>query len=109
MVHIRDVLQKWHRSWPLHRCSLINPSVAVVALASLLNQQLVKNMSHLRQFEVTFDILLESRTNTFLGASRSDVQNKTMIVQASDPNTAQRMVEGMFGWEHVVVKHAYPV
>lgn len=63
----------------------------------------------LRNFEVTFDVLLEARTETFLGASRSDMQNRTLVVPATDSNTAQRMVEAMFGRENVVVKYAYEV
>ncbi len=33
------------------------------------------------QFRVTFDILTESRTDTFLGSSRSDLQNLTAVVE----------------------------
>jgi hypothetical protein len=63
----------------------------------------------MRQFEVTFDVLVEARTDSFLGASRSDMQNRTMVVPANDPNNAQRMIEAMFGRQNVVVKSAYPV
>lgn len=66
-------------------------------------------MSHLRQFEVTYDILLEPRTETFLGGSCSNVQYQKMMVSALDPNTAQRIVEGMFGWNNVLVRSAIPV
>jgi hypothetical protein len=63
----------------------------------------------MRQFEVTFDVLLEARTNSFLGSSRSDMQNKTLVIPATDANTAQRLVETMFGRQNVLVKYAYPV
>lgn len=63
----------------------------------------------MRNFEVTFDLLTEARTDSFLGSTRSDLQNKTLVVPATDATTAQRMVEAMFGRQNVVVKYAYPV
>lgn len=66
-------------------------------------------MSNISQYEVTYDILIEPRTDTFLGASRTDVQNNSMVVSANDPNTARRIVESMFGWNNVLVKTAYRI
>ncbi len=60
------------------------------------------------QFRVTFDILTESRTDTFLGSSRSDLQNLTAVVEAFNTTQAQNMVESMYGGrQNVVVKSVY--
>ena len=62
------------------------------------------------QFRVTFDILTERRTDTFMGSSRSDLQNQTAVVEAPSTTQAQRLVEAMYGGSQmVVVKSAYPV
>lgn len=63
----------------------------------------------MRSYQVTFDLLVEARTDTFLGSSRTDLQNKTVVIPATDPTNAQRLVEAMFGYQNVVVKSAYPV
>lgn len=62
------------------------------------------------KFQVVFDILTEARTNSYLGASRSDLQNQTMVVEAQSVVQAQRQVEAMYGgYQNVVVKYATPV
>lgn len=60
------------------------------------------------QYKVTFDVLVEARTDTFMGASRSDLSNQTVVVEAISPNHAQQLVEAMYGGrQNVVVKFAH--
>lgn len=60
------------------------------------------------QYQVTFDVLVEARTDTFMGAGRSDLSNQTVVVEARSPNHAQQLVEAMYGGrQNVVVKSAY--
>jgi hypothetical protein len=67
-------------------------------------------MSNPTQWEVTYSLLVESRTDTFLGSSRSDVQNLKMVVNASSSNQASQMVQSMNGgYANCLVHSAYPL
>lgn len=61
-------------------------------------------------YEVTYDILTQSRTDSFLGSSRTDLMNLKTMVQANGPTQAQRIVEAQNGGSNnCVAKSAYPV
>ena len=61
-------------------------------------------------YEVTYDILVQPRTSTFLGQSRSDLQNIKTVVSANGPNQAQQIVEAQNGgYSNCLVKNARPV
>ena len=49
------------------------------------------------RYEVRYDILVEPRTDTFLGASRSDLQCITVTVEAANPGQATAIVENQNG------------
>ena len=67
-------------------------------------------MSNPTQWEVTYDILVEARTDSFLGASRSDVQNLKIVVNASSSSQAKSMVESMNGgYSNCLVHNARPL
>ena len=67
-------------------------------------------MSNPTQWEVTYDILVEARTDSFLGASRSDVQNLTVVVNATNSGTAREMVQAMNGgYANCLVKNVRPL
>jgi len=67
-------------------------------------------MSNPTQWEVTYSLLVESRTDTFLGSSRSDVQNLKMVVNASSSSQASQMVQSMHGgYDNCLVHSAYPL
>lgn len=62
------------------------------------------------QIQVVFDILTEARTASSLGASRSDLQNQTVVVEAQSTIQAQRQVEAMYGGsQNVLVRYAQPL
>ena len=62
------------------------------------------------QYKVTYDILTESRTDSFLGSSRTDLQNLTTVVTASSQSQARSMVEAMNGGSrNCVVKFTIPL
>jgi hypothetical protein len=48
-------------------------------------------------YEVKYEIMTEDRTNSFLGSTRSDLQNLITNVEAKSPNQACAMVEAMNG------------
>lgn len=59
-------------------------------------------------YEVTYDICTESKTDGGY-ASRSDLSNLKINVQALSPNQARTIVESMFGGpKSCVTKSAYP-
>lgn len=63
-----------------------------------------------RLYEVTYDILVQARTDSFLGSSRTDLMNLKSRVSAISPNQAQAIVEAQNGGRNVcVTKSAYPV
>jgi len=67
-------------------------------------------MSNPTQWEVTYDILVESRTDSFLGASRSDLQNIKVVVNASGSGQAKEIVQSMMGgYSKCLVHSAYPL
>jgi len=49
------------------------------------------------KYQVTYEILTEARTDSFLGSSRSDLQGLQVVVEANGPNQASQMVEAMNG------------
>ena len=67
-------------------------------------------MSNPTQWEVTYSLLVESRTDTFLGSSRSDVQNLKMVVNASSSSQGSQMVQSMNGgYANCLVHNARPL
>lgn len=67
-------------------------------------------MSNPTQWEVNYDILVQARTDTFLGATRSDVQNLKIVVNASSSSQAKSMVESMNGgYANCLVHNARPL
>ena len=67
-------------------------------------------MSNPTQWEVSYDILVEARTDTFLGASRSDLQNLKVVVNASNSGQAKEMVQAMNGgYTNCLVHSARPL
>ena len=62
------------------------------------------------EYLVRYEILVEARTDTFLGASRSDLQSLSTVVHAAHPGQAQAMVESQNGgWSRCRVYAAVPV
>jgi hypothetical protein len=49
------------------------------------------------EYLVRYEILIEARTDSFLGSSRSDLQSLSTVVNAANPGQAQAMVENQFG------------
>ncbi len=67
-------------------------------------------MSNPTQWEVTYDILVEARTDSFLGASRSDLQSLKVVVNASGSGQAKEMVQSMNGgYSKCLVTNARPL
>jgi len=61
-------------------------------------------------YEVSYDILTQAKTQSFLGTGRSDLMNLKTTVQATGPGQAQNIVESQNGGpSHCVVKNAFPV
>lgn len=60
------------------------------------------------RFEVVFDIVTEPRRHQFDAyASRTDLTNRTMVVEAGSSQQAERLVESMFGGPmNIRVKYA---
>jgi hypothetical protein len=56
-------------------------------------------------FEVNYSILVEERTDTYMGSSRSDMQYLRTTVQAPSVGQAQAIVEAQFGGSRRVVVH----
>lgn len=61
------------------------------------------------RFLVTYDILVEPRTSSFLGSTRSDIMNLTTTVEAMSATQASAIVEAQNGgYTKCLVKSAYP-
>lgn len=61
-------------------------------------------------YEVTYEILVEERTDSFLGSSNTTLNNLKMTVNANSPNQACEMVQAMNGgWSRCRAFSAYPV
>lgn len=61
-------------------------------------------------YEVTYDILREPRTDTFLGSGSTNLMNLKTRVQATGPNQAREIVEAQNGGSRFcVTKSAYTV
>ena len=61
-------------------------------------------------YEVVYDILVQARTDTCPGSSRTDLMNLRTQVRAISPNQAQAMVEAQNGGRSFCqTKSAYPV
>ena len=63
------------------------------------------------QYKVSYDILTESRTDSFLGSTRSDLQNLQIVVNAPmGPGQAGQIVQAMFGGpNNCRINSAYPI
>jgi hypothetical protein len=62
------------------------------------------------QYRVNYEILVESRTDTFLGSGRSDLSNLHMVVEAPNPSAACKIVENMHGgWSSCRTFGAVPI
>lgn len=61
-------------------------------------------------YEVTYDVFVEPRTDTFLGSSNTNLMNLKTRVMATGPNQAQQIVEAQNGGSSFCqAKSAYPV
>jgi hypothetical protein len=50
------------------------------------------------KFEVVFDVITQSLSSPYAGySSRTDLQDRKMIVEAGSSQQAERQVEAMFG------------
>ena len=62
------------------------------------------------KFRVTYDILVEARSDNYNGIGRSDLQNLTTEVEALNAGQASAMVQAQNGGASIcVVKVAVPV
>lgn len=61
-------------------------------------------------YQVTYEILSEARTDSFMGSSSSNMSNLTTTVEAISPNQARDIVEARNGGHaHCRTFGAYPV
>ena len=61
-------------------------------------------------YEVSYEVLTEARTDTYLGMGSTQLQNLRMTVMAMNPGQAQEMVQAMNGgFAHCRTFSAYPV
>lgn len=50
-----------------------------------------------KRWRVNYEIYVEPRTDTFLGTTRSDLQNLTTVVEALSGGQARSIVEAQYG------------
>lgn len=61
-------------------------------------------------YEVTYEILTEARTDSFLGSSNTMLSNLKTTVTANGINQAMEMVQAMNGgWSRCRAVSAYPI
>ena len=61
-------------------------------------------------YQVTYEILTEARTDSFMGSGSSFMQNLTTVVTANSPNQACDMVQNMNGgWGRCRAQFAIPL
>ena len=61
-------------------------------------------------YEVTYEILTEERTDSFLGSGNTTLSNLKTMVNANGVNQAMEMVQAMNGgWARCRAVYAYPI
>jgi hypothetical protein len=61
-------------------------------------------------YEVTYEILTEARTDSFMGSSSSNLMNLKTVVNATGPNQARDIVEAQNGGSRFCrAQSAWPV